>query len=258
MPRGLSDYDSAVIQGRLWTPDVLRPALWLDAADLSTITIATGVSEWRDKSGNARHASQATPGNQPAYSEFSFSGRPGLTFDGTSDFLSMTAWPQVNGHNVFCVADTTSVGTGYVIVMSRTVGTAPFSPAPYFGLVGNNRKPCIFWGSSSPSADLAIQASAVQRAAVFRWNFSTGNASTEVDGSNLSSSSHSETVLTNWTAIGSDFGSQRPAIVLSELLIVTSPGVAEAAAIHGYLSWKWGIRLAASHPYANRPPLIGD
>jgi hypothetical protein len=28
--------------------------------------------------------------------------------------------------------------------------------------------------------------------------------------------------------------------------------------VEGYLSWKWGIRLAADHPYANRPPLIGD
>ncbi|MFO0467483.1 MAG: hypothetical protein ACK5ZS_00835 [bacterium] len=258
MPRGLSDYDSAVIQGRLWTPEVLRPDAWFDAADLSTITIATGVSEWRDKSGNARHASQATTGNQPAYSEFSFSGRPGLTFDGTSDFLSMTAWPQVNGHNVFCVADTTLIGTGARIFINRSTGSAPFPPAAYFGLVGNDRKPSIFWGSSSPSADLAIQASAVQRAAVFRWNISTGTASTEVDGSNLSSSSHAQTVLTNWTSIGSNFGSQHPAIVLSEFLVVTSPGVAEAAAIHGYLSWKWGIRLAADHPYANRPPLIGD
>ena len=29
-------------------------------------------------------------------------------------------------------------------------------------------------------------------------------------------------------------------------------------AIEGYLSHKWAIPLAADHPYANRPPLIGD
>ena len=28
--------------------------------------------------------------------------------------------------------------------------------------------------------------------------------------------------------------------------------------VEGYLSWKWGIRLAADHPFANRPPMIGD
>jgi hypothetical protein len=28
--------------------------------------------------------------------------------------------------------------------------------------------------------------------------------------------------------------------------------------IEGYLGWKWAIPLAADHPFANRPPLIGD
>ncbi|MFN9969321.1 MAG: hypothetical protein ACK58T_05425, partial [Phycisphaerae bacterium] len=28
--------------------------------------------------------------------------------------------------------------------------------------------------------------------------------------------------------------------------------------VEGYLSWTWGLRLVADHPYANRPPLIGD
>ena len=40
---------------------------WYDAADASTITQATGVSAWADKSGNGRTCSQATGGSQPAY-----------------------------------------------------------------------------------------------------------------------------------------------------------------------------------------------
>ena len=40
---------------------------WYDAADASTITQATGVSSWADKSGNGRTCSQATGANQPAY-----------------------------------------------------------------------------------------------------------------------------------------------------------------------------------------------
>jgi hypothetical protein len=32
----------------------------------------------------------------------------------------------------------------------------------------------------------------------------------------------------------------------------------ERLVIEGYLSWKWAIPLAADHPFANRPPLIGD
>jgi hypothetical protein len=46
---------------------VAGSALWLDASDASTFTYSSGarVSEWRDKSGNARHLTQATSAYQP-------------------------------------------------------------------------------------------------------------------------------------------------------------------------------------------------
>ena len=42
-------------------------AFWLDASDATTFTFSSGtrVSEWRDKSGNARHMTQATSAYQP-------------------------------------------------------------------------------------------------------------------------------------------------------------------------------------------------
>jgi hypothetical protein len=49
-----------------WSPADITTALWLDAADASTVTMANGaVSEWRDKSGNARHANQGTAARRP-------------------------------------------------------------------------------------------------------------------------------------------------------------------------------------------------
>lgn len=54
--------------GRLWTPELLSTALWLDATDASTITLnGTTVSQWNDKSGNGRNATQSTAANQPTY-----------------------------------------------------------------------------------------------------------------------------------------------------------------------------------------------
>jgi hypothetical protein len=259
MPRGINDYDTAILQRRLWTPGVLRPALWLDAADLSTITIATGVSEWRDKSGNARHASQATPGNQPAYSSSAFQGMPGVSWDGTNKWLTFSPLSQQSGDEVFAVCDTTNMGTGSRVFINRSVGSAPFPPAVYFGLILDpDYCPAIFWGSSAPAANLAAQASAVRRPAIIRWNISTGTAFTEINGGSRSAESHAETVLSSWTEIGASFGSQQPSFVLAEVILARALSVPQAAAIHGYLSWKWGIRLAADHPYANRPPLIGD
>lgn len=50
------------------------------------VTLATGVSQWNDLSGNGRHYAQGTAALQPSYSN-RFAGYPVLTFDGTDDFL---------------------------------------------------------------------------------------------------------------------------------------------------------------------------
>jgi hypothetical protein len=58
--------------------DLVGCVLWLDAADISSITKDGSdlVSQWNDKSGNAKHAVQATGANQPTYSASGFNGRP--------------------------------------------------------------------------------------------------------------------------------------------------------------------------------------
>jgi hypothetical protein len=66
-------------------------ALWLDASDSSSYTIATGVSEWRDKSGNNRTFSQSTGNNQPATGTQTMNGRNVLVFDGANDTLTNAA-----------------------------------------------------------------------------------------------------------------------------------------------------------------------
>jgi len=54
--------------GAPWTPANITTELWLDAADASTITESSGaVSQWDDKSGNNRNATQTTGANQPQY-----------------------------------------------------------------------------------------------------------------------------------------------------------------------------------------------
>ena len=63
MERDLGEFLHVLSTG--WTPASITTALWLDAADASTITIATGVSQWNDKSGNGWNATQVTSANQP-------------------------------------------------------------------------------------------------------------------------------------------------------------------------------------------------
>jgi hypothetical protein len=61
---------------------------WWDASDTATVTTDSGaVSQLNDKSGLARHATQTTPNNRPAYSG-TLNGRNVMTFDGSNDSLA--------------------------------------------------------------------------------------------------------------------------------------------------------------------------
>lgn len=74
-----------------WAPTDLGASLiaWWDAG--SGVTESGGaVSAWADSVG-ALTVAQGTAGNKPTYSATSFRGAPGITFDGTDDYLSVNS-----------------------------------------------------------------------------------------------------------------------------------------------------------------------
>lgn len=62
---------------------------WLDASQSSTITVETGVAEWRDAAGSSIKASQVTANAQPAYETAAQNGKNAVYFDGTNDTMSL-------------------------------------------------------------------------------------------------------------------------------------------------------------------------
>jgi len=76
--------------GSAWTQELPVTSglkLWLDASDSSTITTATGVSQWNDKSGQGNNVSQATTASQPAVISANQNGKDIIRFDGSNDVL---------------------------------------------------------------------------------------------------------------------------------------------------------------------------
>lgn len=95
--------------------------LWLDAADSSTITTGTGVSEWRDKSATGSKWEQTTGNNQPATGTQTLNGRNVLVFDGSNDSLSASA-PLASLPLSFFIVQRIVSATNFG--MSYTAGTA--------------------------------------------------------------------------------------------------------------------------------------
>jgi hypothetical protein len=78
-----------------WTPasgfeSGVTIARWYDAQDAATITQSGGlVSQWNDKSANAKHLTQATGGNKPTYSATGRNSKPTIFF-GANKYLNST------------------------------------------------------------------------------------------------------------------------------------------------------------------------
>ena len=274
MPRGLNPYDEAgFVQRRLWTPDLVRPALWLDAADASTVSVATGVSEWRDKSGNGRHFTQTTTANQPAYNPNGINGLGSIAYDATNDALQRApeAWAfqyPITAFIVFRAAAFTNPGYNSLFECFTINGA---TAAGWTCLIKNNGRSAIYSTSiigTQPNYDGTGVATYVTNqtyifTSVIQNNSLVGLQNGNTDGSNTGSytlrtnlgtlplyigSSPSFSRYTNWQ-IGE-------AIITNNAALSTSDRLKAEA----YLAWKWGIRtnIVKSSPFLNRPPLIGD
>jgi hypothetical protein len=108
-----------------WTPrSIAGLQLWLDGSDSSTLTLnGSTVSQWNDKSGGSRNATQSTANNQPTLESSSLNNRSTLTFDGTSDDMAGSLSYTLTAQTVVIVARITSAsGSGPAFARLFTQG----------------------------------------------------------------------------------------------------------------------------------------
>jgi hypothetical protein len=110
-------------------------ALWLDAADSSTIDLSgSTVIRWRDKSGNGRDASGGVP---PMYTSNAINGLNAVTFNGSNTFLFTSDVYSLREFHVFAVVQRLAT-----IVSNSSAPTCIVSSQTYGS---NNRNPHIGW-----------------------------------------------------------------------------------------------------------------
>jgi hypothetical protein len=113
----------------VWNPSMITTALWLDAADASTITTVGGaVSQWNDKSGKGRNATQPTSGNRPTYQSSVQNSRNVIRFNAaSSQFLTCS--------NTAGAFNYLHSGQGLIISVVKVGTTA--DPNALYGVLGN-------------------------------------------------------------------------------------------------------------------------
>lgn len=281
MPRGVGlnwVYDEARLQGRLWTPDVLRPtlSLWLDAADISTISASTNlIAEWRDKSGNGRNAT--TTVRSPSFTQDVTNGLSGITFVQSSATKLDTPDFSIAPNRQFCTFAVVS-GGGLIsannyprIWVAKGLGDGSAQGSTYqegyFGAGNANGTAAFIAGNINPRSP-QISGISTTLPVLISGRFGTAglatdNISLSVNGGSqvIESGGRTGALSTTGIRIGSDVGTGTLSSWnswIGEIILTQAISFSQSQLFEGYLAWKRGIRLAASHPFVNRPPLIGD
>lgn len=250
-----------------WTPADITTALWLDASDSDNITLdgSNNVEQWDDKSGNDRHAAQATESRRPSYNSIS----KALEFDGSDDYLSGAS---IGIHNVsfgiFVVAthDAAASESTYRGLYHFGIGGSPIAVASY--PLSTRQNLYLRHGGAPESTDYytydiadgePLHILAVKKIIDTSWD--TEKNAVGMDGGDFTSTAMTEALSTDGTytigyqtAASSDYwlGS------ICEFIVVKTDDSDTFEKIEGYLAHKWGLEanLPAGHSYKSFAPII--
>lgn len=239
-----------------WSPASLTPQLWLDANDTNTITLnGSTVSEWRDKSGNNRHAAQTTATSQPTRTAAALNGKPVLTFDGTADFLNLgTGLDFLAGvsHSAFIVTNPTSFNNLY----GATNGSAGANSL-HVGFNGTTYR-MNFWSNDYTPARTANFVAGSANIMNYIWTSGTSKqilANGKLEGTNASAGVIG--TMSGGGRIGNIVGQGYIGGDIAEMIFLTGTvSATDREKMEGYLAHKWGLaaNLATNHPHKSAPP----
>lgn len=236
-----------------WTPEKIQTSLWLDAQDSSTVILnGNNVSQWRDKSGNIRHATQNTASFQPSYEQNGINQKPSIKYNSlTNNKLQLDTTISITQNmSVFSVfrRETSGIWTidiGCNILNARPHGfmwvTTNFL---YNGLGQSSLNPVIFGNST-------------------------------LTGNYIAQTRRNETTSQIWLN-GSKYGIDRAALsvggelywvghrlnqshsgLMGEVIVINQEVTLEIQRkMEGYLAHKWNLtsQLPIDHPYKTQKP----
>lgn len=217
-----------------FTPASLNPELWLDASDKTTITeVSNAVSQWNDKSSNARNMTQATGTRQPTTNTNTLNGLNVISFDGTSDYMDSPAL-SLSGRQYYLIVAVTNSNRRITYVSNQTtIGEATVvTNASTFRWVGYRYNTNMISTTTPADANTPY---------VISCDFNGSSSSMRVNGVQVVSGSVGTADLSGFR-IGANPAPSFLAGLLAEVVIVSGfLSAQQIADWERYASLKWGI-----------------
>jgi len=233
----------AIPQGTgTWTYEYALPTisglkLHLDADDASTITTATGVSQWSDKSGQGNHLTQATGSKQPLVQSAALNGKNTILMDGTADKLQRTTY--TGG------AISQAVTFYLVVKVSQTVGDSGY----IFDAGGATRNYCYNNGTAPDlyymnggGSDIIPSTNVSTTWTMISLVFDGASSSFEQDQVVIATGNSGTSATNGITLGGRHTDSSYAAHDYAEVLVYDSVlSAVDKSGVEMYLKKKWGI-----------------
>lgn len=228
-----------------WTPASITTLAWYDASDATTITETDGaVSQWDDKSGNARHVSQGTGANQPTWNlsdEFAFNGTT-IYLQNTSPFM------YANGAlSIFMVATVPNIVDSFILNESNAASSSS-TYSPILSVSASNGNNATISNDVGTQILSDVKDLGFNNTRVLIGQFDTGSQWTQsVGGVDQTPTAYTRTggfaptVFTigalstfNVTVGASDWD-------INEIVITGTLSGADRTLMESYLNTKWGL-----------------
>lgn len=230
--------------------------LWLKANDgPGSTTNNTAISQWNDKSGGARHATQGTAGNQPVYNNNATNNinfNPVIDFTNTSyhNMSFSTSNPILsNGSgdfSVYIVCRYETAGGVTIVGHGSSVNNESMNAGMESSGVARFHTYNDAW---SPSASALVAGATV----LATYGHNSGTRKLIVDGTSMGTdpvafnltSTYSRLGANHTSATSSNFNGQ-----LAEVIIYQALG-SEQSRVESYLAMKYGITKSGSYLSSN-------
>ncbi len=245
-------------------------ALWLDAADSSTLTLSgSNVTQWNDKSGNGYSVSQSNASLQPTLTSSAQNGLSGIQL-ATNKYLTQTATNMSNfttgtTNSLFVAAKNASTNTGWNIVCSIWfTDTGGGGTSRFHFSFNDDSTGTILNGTTLLAASSAVRrnTTSINTLANTILGFTVSTSSVTIHTNGITTSLSGVTLPNPTGATQFVIGDSRNMTrVSSDIMIFEMIGfntqltTSQRQQIEGYLANKWGLRtnLPASHPYRTIP-----